>query len=124
MKKHKLIAPFLMLFAGAVAYLCMLLFGYEFRYSVLILFLVLVVFYLIGSLIQNKINMFVDENEEKLREEAEAEGAVIEKEAPPEEEEDRGGLPPLTGAGAFPPTEESRSEETEIPAEDTDNEEP
>lgn len=124
MKKHKLFAPFLMLFVGAITYFCLLGFKYEFRTSMIILLVVMVVFYIIGLIIQNKVNKFVEENEKKAQEEAEKEGAVIEKEAPPEEEaegeEESSGLPPLTGAGAFREPEDTGNEDIS-PDEDTES---
>ncbi|MCR5503866.1 MAG: hypothetical protein K6F53_12750 [Lachnospiraceae bacterium] len=88
MNKRKLIAPILMLTAGAITYVILLCGGiYSFRDSLLILLLVLIVFYLIGRVIQTRIDRFVRENEERLKEEESREGAVIEKEAPESEGE-------------------------------------
>ncbi len=94
--KYRLLAPILMLFAGAVAYIILLVNGsYSFRDALLILLCVLLVFYVIGLVIQNKIIRFVSENEAKEKAEAEKEGAVIEKEAPaPENEGGEGNAAP------------------------------
>lgn len=94
MNKRQLIAPILTLAAGAITYVILLCSGiYTFRDVLLILLLVLIVFYLIGRLIQARIDRFVEENEAKRKEEESREGAVIEKEAPESEgenEEDEG----------------------------------
>lgn len=77
MKKSKLFPPFLMLFTGALSLLAMIVTGYELKSMLLVLLIVMVVFYFIGSLIQKMVAFFEKENEEK----AEKEGEVIEKEA-------------------------------------------
>ena len=113
MNKHRLFAPFLTLFAVAVAYFTMLFFGYELKEMLIILLVILIVFYIAGSLIQRRINKFVFENEEKLRLEEEENGAVIEKDAQDEsgegsseeETEEEYTLPPLTGAQPARPGE-------------------
>ena len=112
MNKHRLFAPFLTLFAVAVAYFTMLFFGYELKEMLIILLVILIVFYIAGSLIQRRINKFVFENEEKLRLEEEENGAVIEKDAQDEsgegsqEEAEEGyTLPPLTGEQPVRPGE-------------------
>lgn len=75
MKKIKLFAPFLMLFAGAVASIMMYHFDYELKQMLPILLIVLLVFYVAGFFIQKKIVSFV----EQIKEEEEKEGEVIEK---------------------------------------------
>lgn len=101
MKKGKLFAPFLTLLAAAVTLLVTLLSGYKLNRIAWILLIVIIVFYIIGSLIASRVTKFVVENEAKAQEEAEKEGAVIEKEAPSAEGDSpdgvRGSLPPLTG---------------------------
>jgi len=73
MKKSKLFAPFLMLLAGAVVSLTMFLFHYSAGETLPVLLGVLIVFYLIGSLVQMKINSFISQiNEAKAKEEEEA----------------------------------------------------
>ena len=103
--KNKLFAPFLTLFAVALTLLVMLLVGeYKLKEILVTLLIVLIVFYIAGLAIQTRVNKFIEENEEKLREEAEEEGAVIEKDAAQAdeteeaEEEEEYSLPPLTGA--------------------------
>ena len=106
MKKYKLFAPFLTLTAVAITYFTMLHFGYRFKDILVVMLIVLVMFYIAGCLIQNRISKFVFENEEKLRLEEEENGAVIEKEADENvesnaeeaSEEEEYSLPPLTGA--------------------------
>lgn len=77
MKKIKLFAPFLMLFAGAVASIMMYHFDYGLKQMLTILLIVLLVFYVAGFFIQKKIVSFV----EQIKEEEEKEGEVIEKDA-------------------------------------------
>lgn len=100
--KNKLFAPFLTLFAVALTLLVMLLVGeYKLKEILVTLLIVLIVFYIAGLAIQTRVNKFIEENEEKLREEAQEEGAVIEKDAAQAdetEEEEEYSLPPLTGA--------------------------
>ena len=104
MNKGKLFAPFITLLAVAVCLIIMILNGsYRLKDMAVVLLIVLIVFYIISSIIQNTVLKFIAANEEKLREEAEKEGAVIEKEAPEgsgdeEEKEEEYKLPPLTGA--------------------------
>ena len=103
MKKNKLFAPFLTLLAVAVTYFTMLIFEYRFKDTLVVMLIVLVVFYIAGSLVQNRVNTFVEENEEKIRKEEEENGAVIEKEAQEDGDEESSDeeeytLPPLTGA--------------------------
>ncbi len=72
MKKNKLFAPFLMLFAGAVVSLMMYFFHYSTGEMLPILLIVLVVFYMAGSFIQMKVNAFVRQiDEEQAAREAE-----------------------------------------------------
>lgn len=106
MRKNKLFAPFLTLVAVAISLFLMLKWGYKRIDMLWTLLVILIVFYVIGSLIQKRVNKFVEANEALLKEQEELEGAVIEKEATNEEdldnseagEEASGGLPPLTGA--------------------------
>lgn len=86
MKKNKLFAPFLMLLAGAVVSIVMYIKQYNLQQMLTILICVLVVFYLIGCLIQKKVSDFIKQIEEKEAEEKAAkEGEVIEKELSEEE---------------------------------------
>lgn len=101
--KNKLFAPFLTLFAVAVTLFVMLMGEYKLKDILLTLLIVLIIFYIAGISIQNRVNKFIEANEEKLREEAEEEGAVIEKESAAtqeseEEPKEEYTLPPLTGA--------------------------
>lgn len=77
MKKSKLFAPFLMLLAGAVASIMMYHFDYGMKQMLTILLIVLLAFYIAGFFIQKKVISFV----EKIKEEEEKEGEVIEKDA-------------------------------------------
>ena len=75
MKKSKLFAPFLMLFAGAVASITMFYFHYPAGQMLPRLFAVLLVFYIAGCFIQKKVLAFVGqirENEEALEKAAAA----------------------------------------------------
>lgn len=103
MNKAKLFAPFLTLLSVGLSLLVMLKGDYTLRDMAVRLLLVLILFYVIGLIIQNKVIKFMEANEQKLLEEAEKEGAVIEKDAPEmadesEKEEEEYKLPPLTGA--------------------------
>lgn len=107
MKKNKLFAPFLTLVAVAISFFLMLKWEYKRIDMLWTMLVILIVFYIIGSVIQKRINKFVEENEALLKEKEELEGAVIEKEANAENSEEEassdevnseGGLPPLTGA--------------------------
>lgn len=83
MKKGKLFAPFLTLLAAAITLGVMLVLKYRLKRIAITLLIVVIVFYIIGSLIQKRVLKFIEKNEELARElEAEAEGEVIEKESP------------------------------------------
>lgn len=87
MKKNKLFAPFLMLLAGAVVSIVMYIKRYDLQQMLTILIGVLVIFYLIGWLIQKKVWNFMKQIKEKEAEEkALEEGEVIEKELSGEKE--------------------------------------
>ena len=80
-KKRRLLAPFLMLLAGAIASITMYVMQYELRKMLGLLLLILVLFYIVGFAITVVIERFEAANEaERLAREAE-EGEVIEKEA-------------------------------------------
>ena len=81
MKKRKLFAPFLMLFAGAVASIMMFAFHYTTAQMLPRLLGVLLFFYIAGCFIQKKVIGFEKEIEEKEA----AEGEAIEKEVPEED---------------------------------------
>lgn len=92
MKKSKLFAPFLMLFAGAIACIVMFRGNYDMTELLTILLCVLLAFYIAGTFIQKKIVSFVEQIQEKEAKEAEeaaalaaAEGEVIEKDVATEE---------------------------------------
>lgn len=86
MKKDKLFAPFLMLFAGAIASIVMFQNHYDTKQMLTILLVVLIVFYLAGYIIQNRVRAFVKEIKEKEEQQEQDRGEVIEKEIPAEEE--------------------------------------
>lgn len=87
MKKGNLFAPFLMLFAAAVAAIVMFRGNYGTTELLMILLGVMLFFYLLGLLIQKKVLSFMDQIREKERIEAENEGEVIEKAGPDTEED-------------------------------------
>ncbi len=89
MKKSKLFAPFLMLFAGAVASITMFYFHYPAAQMLPRLLAVLLVFYFAGCFIQKKVLAFVGqirENEEALEKEAAAAREEILANETPDEE--------------------------------------
>ena len=86
MKKSKLFAPFLMLFAGAIASIMMFYFRYPAQEMLPRLLVVLIVFYLVGCFVQNKIVSFV----KQIQEEEAKEGEVIAKEVSDGGEEEEG----------------------------------
>lgn len=88
MKKSRLFAPFLMLFAGAVTSIVMFKGNYDATDLLIILLCVMVFFYLAGCLIQKKVLSFINQIREKEAAEAENEGEVIEKEVPATDEND------------------------------------
>lgn len=87
MKKSKLFAPFLMLFAAAVASIVMFKGNYDTTDLLMILLCVMIFFYILGCLIQKKVLSFMNQIKEREIAEAKAEneGEVIEKEASVEE---------------------------------------
>ena len=113
--KNKLFAPFITLFAVAITFFVMLMVGeYKLKEMLVVLLIVLVIFYIAGMAIQTRVNKFIEANEEKLREEAQEEGAVIEKDADKADaaeqeevaKEEEYTLPPLTGAMPTRPGED------------------
>lgn len=71
----------LMLAAGAVTSIITYIQQYSVTKKLVILFVVLLVFWILGSVLEMTINRFEAQNEERLK----AEGEVIEKEAAEEE---------------------------------------
>ena len=82
MKKRKLFAPFLMLFAGAVASIMMFAFHYTTAQMLPRLLGVLLFFYIAGCFIQKKVIGFEKEIEEKEVPEEDADGKEKEEPAP------------------------------------------
>lgn len=80
MKKVKLLAPFVALLAGAVSLFIMLRFEYRRNDMLLYLLAIIMIFYILGVMVQGRINKFIEKNEELERQRAEEEGTVIEKE--------------------------------------------
>lgn len=78
--KRKLIPPFIMLLAGAAAGILMIIGNYELHSFLLILFLVMLSFYMLGCILKYALDRFDIQNKAGGADE----GAVIEKE--PEEE--------------------------------------
>jgi len=76
--KRKLMPPFIMLFAGAIASIVMYLNDYEIKTMLWILIAVLIVFYIIGVLIKKTLDSFYEELEKS--DSVADEGEVIEKE--------------------------------------------
>lgn len=70
-----------MLLAGAISFAMMYYWHYPLVDMLWILLIVLIIFYIIGLLIQKRVNKFEEENYLKEQDEAAKEGAVIEKEA-------------------------------------------
>lgn len=101
MNKYKLFSPFVTLVAAAITLALTIHWNYPLKDMLVTLLIVIVIFMIISTLIQNRIHKFVEANEELARKEAEKEGAVIEKEAPPEDEEgsNEGSRPSVGGNG-------------------------
>lgn len=92
MKKSRLFAPFLMLFAGAVASLMMYFFQYSMKQMLPRLLAVLLIFYLAGHFIQVKVSAFVNEIKEEERQKQEAlEREAAQQEAAQGDEEESAG---------------------------------
>lgn len=80
--KRKLLPPFIMLVAGLIASIRTFFLHYDTKSSLIILLVVLVVFYVLGSILKYVLDTFDKENEKKALDE----GEVIEKEAEEESE--------------------------------------
>ena len=92
MKKRQMLAPIIMLSAGAIASIFMFFTGYELPRMLGILFIVLLLFYILGSVFSFVLNRFEEQNEAiRLAREAE-EGEVVEKEMEDEGEEGEGAV--------------------------------
>ena len=90
--KRRFLAPIVMLSAGAIASITMFVMQYELRRMLGILFLVLLLFYILGSVFAHVLTRFEAQNEAiRLAKEAE-EGEVIEKESEDDSEEQDGDL--------------------------------
>lgn len=75
--ERKMIPLALMLLAGAICSIVCVVQGYDAFTMLLVLFIVLLVFYIMGCIIKRVMEAFEKENEERSKEE----GEVIEKEA-------------------------------------------
>ena len=75
--ERKMIPLALMLLAGAICSIVCFVQGYDAFTMLLVLFIVLLVFYIMGCIIKRVMEAFEKENEERSKEE----GEVIEKEA-------------------------------------------
>ena len=85
--KRRLLAPIIMLTAGAIASITMFIMQYELGKMLGTLLLILVLFYLLGSVFSYVLSRFEAQNEAiRLAKEAE-EGEVIEKEMDDEDSE-------------------------------------
>lgn len=105
MNKNKLFAPFLTLLISAIVLMAMLYWKYKLNKIAVVLLIVVLVSYIVGINVQNKVNKFIEANEEEAQKQLEeSEGAVIEKDALKQGDdssfdgEESGSLPPLTGA--------------------------
>lgn len=95
--KRKLMPPFMMLFAGAIASIIMYINHYEIKTMLWILIAVFILFYIIGVIIKktldsfyselNKINSVADEGEVIEKEKTEDSTAQVEEEQGNTEEE-------------------------------------
>lgn len=81
--ERKMIPLALMLVAGAICSIVCIVHGYDVFTMLLALFIVLLVFYVLGCVIKRVMEAFERENEERNKEE----GEVIEKEASDENSE-------------------------------------
>ena len=79
---RRLVPLILMLIAGAITAVMSFASGYSLRDKLLVLFLVLLIFYFLGSFFQFLLDYFDKQNAER----EEKEGEVIEKEADSEEQ--------------------------------------
>ena len=79
---RRLVPLILMLIAGAITTVMSFASGYSLRDKLLVLFLVLLIFYFLGSFIRFLLDYFDKQNAER----EEKEGEVIEKEADSEEQ--------------------------------------
>jgi hypothetical protein len=78
-EKRRLLAPIVMLSAGAVASIAMFIMQYELRRMLGILLLILMLFYVLGAVFSYVLTRFEEQNEAvRLAKEAE-EGEVVEK---------------------------------------------
>ncbi len=80
--KRKLIPPFVMLLAGLIASIRTYMLHYDLKRSLTIILVVLVIFYLLGSLVKFMLDVF----EKDIAQKAMDEGEVIEKQADGESE--------------------------------------
>lgn len=120
--KQKLIPAFVMLLAGAIAILEMSILHYEMKLMLVVLLGVLILFFILGKVMQKCIVSFEKALEEKAKEEEEAEGKVVEKDEKEiqknnslkgNEERVGGRRPSLDGNEREPQREEEPSVESE-----------
>lgn len=76
MKKTKLIPPFIMLMAGAIASILTFLNHYDIKDMLFILLIVLIIFYILGLVVKKILDTFTVVDEKSVSDE----GEVIEKE--------------------------------------------
>ena len=84
----------IMLIAGSITSIIAYIFHYPLKTMLWVLLVVLLLFYFVGCMIKNLLDAFEKENEARRREEEEKlleEGAVVEKEAEPDEAEENDG---------------------------------
>ncbi|MEG1848028.1 MAG: hypothetical protein RRX92_00745 [Lachnospiraceae bacterium] len=82
--KRKLIPPFFMLFAGAIASIVMYLMHYEIKTMLLVLLSVLFLFYILGTIAKSVLDSFEASRLKSIA----ADGEVIEKDAVDSTEQD------------------------------------
>lgn len=91
--KRKLLPPFIMLLAGSSVSVAMYVLHYDLKQMLKILLITLIVFYIVGCLIEKMLNRFEADIEKRLEEEQANldEGEVIEKEQNSDEEASENG---------------------------------
>lgn len=87
MKKRKMLPAFLMLSAGGAVSITMFIMQYDTKTMLLILLAVLIIFFVLGKLIQKMLDKFDENNQENLIDEVESEGEVTENEVLSDNEE-------------------------------------
>ncbi len=87
--KRKLLPPFIMLTAGLITSIRTFCLDYDAKSSLIILLVVLVVFYGLGSLLKYVLDVFDKENERRALDEGEVIAKAAEEETEPEDEAEK-----------------------------------